>query len=106
MRKFGLAGLGLIVFSIGTVFWYRANYLLPAASNTMLVSGNIEAHESLISFKAVQSRIIALPFDEGAWVNSGSLLARLDDADYRKQVDVDRAALNMQQQNLAAAIEK
>ena len=27
------------------------------------LSGNVEAHESVIGFKAVQSRVVALPFD-------------------------------------------
>src|SRR5262249_3318706 len=91
---------------IVAAFVFRTRYSQDATSNSMLLSGNIEAHESLVSFKAVQSLIIALPFDEGAWVNSGTLLARLDDADYRKQVDVDSAALAMQRETLAAAIEK
>jgi HlyD family secretion protein len=75
-------------------------------TNTLLVSGNIEAHESLISFKTVQSRIIDLPFDEGQWVTAGTQLARLDDSDYRKQIDVDQAALLVQEQQLSSSIEK
>ena len=31
----------------------------------IVVSGNVEAHESILSFKTVQSRIVELPFDEG-----------------------------------------
>ncbi len=72
----------------------------------VFVSGNIEAHESVLSFKDVQSRIVELPFDEGQWVRKGELIARLDDADYRKQVDVDEASLRVQQQQLASALEK
>jgi HlyD family secretion protein len=84
---------------------WAANSLLQPAKSTsaLLVSGNIEAHESLVSFKAVQSRIIELPFDEGQWVHAGTQLARLDDSDYRKQVDVDQAGLVGQQQQLASA---
>lgn len=37
-------------------------------ANVLLLSGNIEAHESVLSFKTVQSRIIELPFNEGQWV--------------------------------------
>jgi len=72
----------------------------------LLVSGNIEAHESLVSFKTVQSRIVDLPFDEGQWVVAGTQLARLDDSDYQKQVDVDQAALTVQQKELASSFEK
>ncbi|MGD0671650.1 MAG: efflux RND transporter periplasmic adaptor subunit [Candidatus Binatus sp.] len=73
-------------------------------ANSLLVSGDIEAHESVLSFKTVQSRIVELPFDEGQWVNAGTLLARLEDHDYRQQVVVDEAALLVQQRQLALAL--
>jgi HlyD family secretion protein len=36
----------------------------PQAENEIVLSGNIEAHESLVSFK-VPGRIIELPVEEG-----------------------------------------
>jgi HlyD family secretion protein len=105
MKKLALPALAVAMAVTVATFYYRAKFSEKTAVDTMLVSGNIEAHESLVSFKTVQSRIVALPFDEGAWVNSGTLLARLEDADYRKQVDVDEAALMTQRQNLAEAVE-
>jgi len=57
----------------------------------ILVSGNIEAHQSVLGFKLVQSRIVELPFDEGQWVDAGTLIARLDDSDYRQQVAINEA---------------
>jgi HlyD family secretion protein len=75
----------------------------PTATPTILVSGNIEAHQSVLGFKTVQSRIVELPFDEGKWVEAGTLIARLDDSDYRQQVAINEAALEMQQRQLAAA---
>ncbi len=78
-------------------FWRRPT------TNTLVASGNIEAHESVLSFKTVQSRIVELPFDEGQWVKVGTLLARLEDHDYRQQVAVDEAALLVQQQQFALA---
>jgi hypothetical protein len=42
----------------------------------ILLSGNIEAHESILSFKTVQSRIVELPLDEGESVKKDTLLAR------------------------------
>lgn len=74
-----------------------------APPNQLLVSGNIEAHLSLVSFKDVTSRIVQLPFDEGQWVEKGQLIARLDDSNYRQQVAVDQAAVQVQQQQLASA---
>jgi membrane fusion protein YbhG len=69
----------------------------------IVVSGNIEAHESVLSFKAVQSRIVELPFDEGQWVKEGTLLARLDDGDYRQNVATARATLQQAEQQLGVA---
>ncbi len=93
-----LAGAGFAIYSF---------VLKPASStDSLLVSGNIEAHESLVSFKAVQSRIVDLPFDEGQWVTAGTQLARLDDSDYRKQVDVDASELIVQQTEISSSLEK
>ncbi len=75
----------------------------PAAAPVIVVSGNIEAHQSVLGFKTVQSRIVELPFDEGQWVDAGTLIARLDDSDYRQQLAINQAALEMQQRQLAAA---
>ncbi len=68
--------------------------------NQLTLSGNIEAHESLISFK-VQGRIADLPVEEGQWVKANALLARLDDADYRQKVLMGEAAVNVRKSNLA-----
>lgn len=96
-----LAGAGAAAyFARGTIYdWYAG----PQAAATILVSGNIEAHQSVLGFKTVQSRIVDLPFDEGQWVDKGTVIARLDDADYRQQVVINQAALNMQRHQLAAA---
>jgi HlyD family secretion protein len=74
-----------------------------ADPGTLALSGNIEAHESIVAFKAVQSRIVELPFDEGQWVEVGTLLARLDDADYRQQATIDDAAVRARRAQLASA---
>jgi len=75
----------------------------PAPSGKLLLSGNIEAHESLISFK-VTGRVVELPVEEGQWVQAGTLLARLDDADYRQKVDIDAANLRVRESNLALTL--
>ncbi len=84
----------------GTLQNWLSGPQLPA---TILVSGNIEAHQAVLGFKTVQSTIVELPFDEGQWVDKGTLLARLDDSDYRQQVAVNAATLEMQKRQLAAA---
>ena len=69
-------------------------------NNTLVLSGNIEAHESVLSFKTVQSRIVQLPFNEGQWVTKGTLVAAVDDADYSQQVLIAEAGLAVQQRQL------
>jgi len=79
----------------------RANHAAPA--DTLMVSGNIEAHESVLGFR-VPGRIVELPVEEGQWVEAGTVLARLDAADYRQQVSVDEAALRVRDAELALAL--
>ena len=95
-----------VVVMLGAGAWAAYSLLFQhgGPANSLLVSGDIEAHESVLSFKTVQSRIVELPFDEGQWVNAGTLLARLEDHDYRQQVVVDEAALLVQQRQLALAL--
>ncbi|MGA8212993.1 MAG: efflux RND transporter periplasmic adaptor subunit [Candidatus Sulfotelmatobacter sp.] len=71
--------------------------------NQLTLSGNIEAHESLVSFK-VQGRIVDLPVEEGQRVEPGTLLARLDDADYRQKVRIGEATVNVRESNLALTL--
>jgi HlyD family secretion protein len=98
-----------IVLGLGCVaaYWFAAPiraWIHPSAdAEALLVSGNIEAHESVVSFKTVQSRIVELPFDEGQWVKTGTVLARLDSSDYAQQVTISSAALTAQQRQLAVA---
>ena len=96
-----LASIAMAAFRFpGTIVeWFAPSK--PA--HTIMVSGNIEAHESILSFKAVQSRVVDLPFDEGQWVKAGTLIARLDDSDYRQQVAINQAALEVQRRQFAAA---
>jgi HlyD family secretion protein len=75
----------------------------PGSAKFIVLSGNIEAHESILSFQNVQARIIELPFDEGKSVKAGDVLARLDDSSYRQQVEIAKAALEAQRRQLAAA---
>ena len=96
----------VVVVVLGAGAWAAYSLLFQhgGPANSLLVSGDIEAHESVLSFKTVQSRIVELPFDEGQWVKAGTLLARLEDHDYQQQVVVDEAALLVQQRQLAFAL--
>ena len=71
--------------------------------NELVLSGNIEAHESLVSFK-VQGRVVELPIEEGQSIQAGALLARLDNDDYKQRVLTDEASVRIRQSNLALTL--
>jgi len=75
----------------------------PPDPDMIVLSGNIEAHESVVSFQQVQSRIVALPIEEGQSVEAGAILAKVDDSVYRQQVAIDESALQVQQEQLQSA---
>ena len=110
-RNLLLLGGVVVVLAGGVAFWYAPGLFGPAPNaGDVSVSGNIEAHESVLSFNDVQAPIVALPFDEGAAVRAGSVLARVDDSLYRQQVAIDTAnaqtaaaQVAVNQSNLAAA---
>jgi HlyD family secretion protein len=84
-------------------YLYPAFFEKKAPSDQLQVSGNIETHESQLSFK-VQGRIVELPIEEGQWVETGALIARLDDADFRQKVSIDEANLRVRESNLALTL--
>jgi HlyD family secretion protein len=93
----------LAVVIAGGVYLYTRFAKKSEPENQITLSGNIEAHESLISFK-VQGRVIDLPIEEGQEVKPGQLLARLDDADYQQKLRIDAANVHVRESNLALAL--
>lgn len=95
-RLFAISALiALAVFAL-----YRTGSL-PSWGNkkvpdSIMLSGNIEAHESVLSFKGVQSRIVQLPFNEGQWVKQGTTIAVVDNRDLKQQVSIADAAIALQ----------
>ncbi len=102
MKRTVLIILGALAVMTGGYLYIRtaAN---EAADTTLRISGNIEAHESVVSFK-VQGRIVELPVQEGQYVKQGDLLARLDNDDYRQQVSVDEATVATREAELDLAV--
>lgn len=82
----------LIAAIIGGVYWYRTSQREEADPNRLRLSGNIEAHESVVGFR-VQGRIVEIPVEEGQQVTAGEVLARLDNDDFLQQVEMDEALL-------------
>ena len=98
----GLILLGVLAITAGGYLYLRIA-AHQAADTTLRISGNIEAHESVVSFK-VQGRITELAVQEGQYVKQGDLLARLDNDDYRQQVNVDEATVRTRDAELELAI--
>ncbi|MEJ0026440.1 MAG: hypothetical protein WDN01_10465 [Rhizomicrobium sp.] len=94
---------GILIVVLAGVGWLAGWFGRSQPSDILVLSGDIEAHESVLSFKTIQSRITLLPFDEGETVRAGTILARVDDADYRQQIVMAQAALDVQKRQLAAA---
>src|ERR1035437_2452659 len=89
-QNLGISAIALVVATAAVAAAYFWLWRQPTTNN-LVVCGNIEAHESVLSFKTVQSRIVELPFDEGQWVKAGTSLARLEDHDSRQEVVVNEA---------------
>ncbi|MHB8310556.1 acetate/propionate family kinase [Metallibacterium sp.] len=90
--------------AVTIVFWTPLHTLVfgPAQGLVnIVVSGNIEAHQSVLSFTDVEAPITYLPFDEGREVKTGVVLARVDDRLYRQQVQMDLAALEVAHEQVA-----
>jgi HlyD family secretion protein len=90
----------LAAASAAGVYLYPRLARKTEPQNQLTLSGNIEAHESLVSFK-VQGRVVDLPVEEGQRVEPGALLARLDDADYKQKVRIGEATVHVRESNLA-----
>ncbi len=102
MKKIVLPIVLVAALAAGIYFYPRFTRSKPA-DNTLKVSGNIEAHESALSFK-VTGRIVELPIEEGQWVEQGAVLARLDSDDYRQKVQLDQATAHVRDAELALAL--
>ena len=85
------------------VYYYPRLTKKSAPANQLTLSGNIEAHESLVGFK-VAGRIVDLPVEEGQQVEQGALLARRDDADYRQKVRIGQADVGVRASDLALTL--
>jgi HlyD family secretion protein len=93
----------VLIAAVGAGYlYYRHTRAATAPAGTILLSGNVEAHESVVAFRT-QGRIVALPVEEGKPVKTGDLLAQLDDADYQQQVRIDEAVMRTRDKELELA---
>ena len=93
----------LLVIGGAVAYYHPQWFRKPVDENVIKLSGNIEAHESLVSFK-VTGRILALPVDEGMTLKTGDLVARLDNEDYRQQMAEDESTIRVRDRQLALGL--
>lgn len=85
------------------VYFYPRFAKNKTPSNQLTLSGNIEAHESLVGFK-VAGRIVELPVEEGQQIQEGALLARLENDDYKQKIRIDEDTVHVRESNLALTL--
>lgn len=109
MSRKAILALAIVLAATAVGVVYRepilARWTSDANKHALLLSGNIEAHESVLSFKTIQSRIVELPFNEGQWVKKGTLIAAVDDSDYRQQLSIAEANQAVQRRQVASSRE-
>jgi HlyD family secretion protein len=87
-----VVGLALLLLSFLTNHVRNPSEVLP-------ISGTIEVTQTDVSFK-IGGRIRELPIAEGTWVEQGQLLARLEDQDIQRQVELEEANLKVAETRL------
>lgn len=82
--------LVIILFGAAGVLW--SNWARPDHANTIRLSGNIELTEINVAFKT-PGKLVELNADEGAFVERGMVLARIDADQILHQQEKERAGL-------------
>lgn len=103
MKKKVVRILILIIVAASVVVLYSRWTARRPPGNILMVSGNIEAHESIVGFK-VQGRLDVLHVEEGQFVHKGDLIAQLDREDYMRQVRLDEATVRAREAELDLAL--
>ena len=89
----------ILLIAIGTVIFFWIYRKKPQDENIIRVSGNIEITDTAVSFKLpgrVESRLVS----EGDSVKEGQIVATQDKSDLQKEVDVQRAQVDVATANL------
>lgn len=93
----------LIAVVVGASVYYFVNQSNHKSDTILKISGNIEAHESVVGFK-VQGRLVDLRIEEGQPVKAGDLIAELDQTDYLQQVEIDEANVKNREAELKLSL--
>ena len=83
----------------GGFYWFQRTHA-GSSGNSIRVSGNIEVTSAEISFK-IPGRVLERLVDEGQRVKKGNVIAKLDDAELKIDVNLRKAELTAAQAALA-----
>ncbi len=92
--------LVVLVAAVTSVVYARVFRPVPVAASTtrhadlvveVMGTGTVEARVSAVISPKIEGRLIDLSVDQGDLVTSGATIARLDDADLTRQVEIARA---------------
>ena len=110
MKRFSFRKLlpGLIVAGLGMFAIYRLEFSpLPVTAHIIATgdvrgevmgTGTLNTHyKAAASPKVFQGRLVQVLVDQNDFVTNGQLLARLDDSEQRRQVEMAQATLNAAQ---------
>jgi HlyD family secretion protein len=91
----------IVVGSIAGVFIFEK--YRTREERIISASGTFEAHEITLSAKST-GQIIELPVEEGITVSSGQMIAVIDDAVYKNQVDLAMTAIELANKQVDLAV--
>lgn len=110
MKRFSLRKLlpGLILAAVAIFAVYRLEFSpVPVTAHTIVTgevcgevmgTGTLNTHyKAAASPKVFQGRLVQVLVDQNDFVTNGQLLARLDDSEQRRQVEMAQATLNAAQ---------
>ncbi len=91
-RRRILGILALAALLIAALATRGFGLLAPADDGTLTIHGNVDIRQVDLGFRA-SGRIATIPFEEGAHVAGGAILASLDPAPLRDQLDAAQAQI-------------
>jgi HlyD family secretion protein len=84
--------VALVALVVATLATRGFGLFASAGNNTLTLHGNVDIRQVDLGFR-VSGRIAAIPFDEGARVSEGAVLASLDPAPLRDQLNAAEAQI-------------